>query len=290
MTTHKDGWMLSRREFAAVPALVVGAAAGALAQRALLTAGEVIDRIKANLGVPWRGGPTDTFKSGDVDTPIAGIATTVMSTFDVIKRAAAARKNMVITHEPTYWLGNDDVRSFTNDALYQKKLQFIRDNNIVVWRFHDHLHARQPDMSAVGLADAIGWSKYQSKDDPRVYVLPRLSLRDLAKEVGTNGSLYRVAKPIVNVSRAPNDWQTFDIIQHAPTCSNGALTSPGDITLIHNGVLVLDRAVPRVRNDHCQPGMTEMSGPIMLQDHEANGPMTVMRFRNIWFRPLTPTK
>ena len=43
-------------------------------------------------------------------------------------------------------------------------------------------------------------------------------------------------------------------IQHAPTCCNGALTSPGDITLIHNGVLVLDRAVPRVRNDHCQPG------------------------------------
>jgi len=36
--------------------------------------------------------------------------------------------------------------------------------------------------------------------------------------------------------------------------------------------------------------MTEMSGPIMLQDHEANGPMMVMRFRNIWFRPLTPTK
>ena len=82
MTTHKDGWMLSRREVAAVPALVVGAAAGALAQRALLTAGEVIDRIKANLGVPWRGGPTDTFKSGDVDTPIAGIAATVMSTFE----------------------------------------------------------------------------------------------------------------------------------------------------------------------------------------------------------------
>src|SRR5947209_10496129 len=37
-----------------------------------------------------------------------------------------------------------------------------------------------------------------------------------------------------------------------------SLTSPGDITLIHNGVLVLDRAVPRVRNDQCQPGMTEM--------------------------------
>jgi hypothetical protein len=107
---------------------------------------------------------------------------------------------------------------------------------------------------------------------------------------GTNGSLYRVMAPMVNVSRAPGEWQTFDFVMHAPRCSNGALTSPGDITLLHNGVLVLDRAVPRVRNDQCQPGMTEMSGPIMLQDHEANGPMTVMKFRNIWFRPLPAGK
>ena len=107
---------------------------------------------------------------------------------------------------------------------------------------------------------------------------------------GSNGSLYRVAAPLVNVSRAPGEWQSFDFIMHAPKCSDGTLASPGDITLVHNGVLVLDRVVPRVRNDQCQPGMTEMSGPLMLQDHEANGPMTVMRFRNIWFRPLTAGK
>ena len=95
---------LSRREFAAIPALIAGAAVRAFGQRAQLTAGEVVERIKANLGVPWRGGLTDTFKAGDVDTAVTGIATTVMSTFDVIKRAAAAGRNMVITHEPTYWL------------------------------------------------------------------------------------------------------------------------------------------------------------------------------------------
>src|SRR5437868_3084438 len=140
----------SRREFAAVAAL--GATMKAFGQAAPLTAGQVVERIKEHLGVPWRGGATDTFKSGDADTPVTGIATTVMSTFDVIKRAAAEGKNMVITHEPTFWLGNDDVRNFGNDPVYQKKLQFIRDNNIAIWRFHDHLHARQPDMTAVALA------------------------------------------------------------------------------------------------------------------------------------------
>jgi hypothetical protein len=54
---------------------------------------------------------------------------------------------------------------------------------------------------------------------------------------------------------------------------------------------VQDRVVPRVRNDVCQPGMTETSGPLMLQDHIPNGgPMTVMRFRNIWFRSIPPVK
>jgi len=158
-----------------------------------------------------------------------------------------------------------------------------------------HLEYAVPDMPAVnGRGEPNG--QYKGNSGVFLHGSYEIQVLDSYKNLnrtyadGTNGSLYRVAKPIVNVSRAPNEWQTFDIIQHAPTCSNGALTSPGDITLIHNGVLVLDRAVPRVRNDQCQPGMTEMSGPIMLQDHEANGPMTVMRFRNIWFRPLTPTK
>jgi hypothetical protein len=107
---------------------------------------------------------------------------------------------------------------------------------------------------------------------------------------GSNGSLYRVAAPLVNVSRAPGEWQSYDIILHAPQCRDGKLTSSGDVTVIHNGVLVQDRVVPRVRNDLCEPGMTELTGPLMLQDHIPNGgPMTVMRFRNIWFRTI-PSK
>lgn len=183
MSTDRAGGMISRREFAAAPALVVGAAATAFARRPPLTAGTVVERIKANLGVPWRGGPTDTFKAGGPETAVTGIVTTVMSTYDVIKRAVAGGRNLVITHEPTFWTGNDDVSSFGGDPLYQEKLKFIRDRGVAIWRFHDHLHARQPDMTTVGLAEAVGWGGRQSKDDPRVYVLPRVRLRDLARDI-----------------------------------------------------------------------------------------------------------
>src|SRR5581483_11635432 len=100
--------LFSRREFAAFGAF--GITGIGMAQSMPLTAGQVVNRIKQHLGVPWHGGPTDTFKSGGEESKVTGIATTVMSTFDVIKRAAATGKNMVITHEPTFWLGNDDVR------------------------------------------------------------------------------------------------------------------------------------------------------------------------------------
>ena len=175
--------IFTRREFAFLPLAIAGTSLTREARAASVAAGDIVERIKDHLGVPWRGGPTDTFKTGDASTPVTGIATTVMSTFDVIKRAAASGRNMVITHEPTFWRGNDDVGGFDNDRVYQQKLLFIRDNHIVVWRFHDHLHARQPDMSAVGLAEVLGWTPYQNKDEPRVYTLPPRPLRELATDV-----------------------------------------------------------------------------------------------------------
>jgi putative NIF3 family GTP cyclohydrolase 1 type 2 len=206
MKSH-DSQSLSRREFTALATLaalgVVGRAFGQ--ERPALTAGEVVERIKQNLGVPWRGGPTDTFKSGNENTPVTGIATTVMSTFDVIRRAVDSGKNMVITHEPTFWTGNDDASRFVNDPVYKKKLQFINDNQVVIWRFHDHQHARRPDMTATGLAEALGWSQRQSKEDPSVYVLSPVRLRDLAKDVERRLKLKAirvVGDPNARVSRA----------------------------------------------------------------------------------------
>ncbi len=73
------------------------------AQGTALTARQVIERIQKNVGVPWRSQTVDTFKAGDPDTRVTGVATTMMATFDVLERAAASGKNLIITHEPTFY-------------------------------------------------------------------------------------------------------------------------------------------------------------------------------------------
>src|SRR4051812_27910827 len=73
------------------------------AQQQTLTARQVIERIQKEVGVPWQQQTVDTFKAGDPDTPVTGVATTMMATYDVLTRAAAEGKNLVITHEPTFY-------------------------------------------------------------------------------------------------------------------------------------------------------------------------------------------
>ena len=60
----------------------------AFAQQKPLTARQVIERIQAHVGVPWQSDTVDTFKAGNPDTPVTGIAVTMMATLDVLKRAA----------------------------------------------------------------------------------------------------------------------------------------------------------------------------------------------------------
>ena len=72
-----------------------------------LTAGDIIQRIKDHVGVPWRDQTVDNIISGRAETTVKGIATTMMATLDVVQRAAKAGKNMVITHEPTFYSHQD---------------------------------------------------------------------------------------------------------------------------------------------------------------------------------------
>src|SRR6202163_3325186 len=75
----------------------------AFAQNKPLTARQVIEHIKAQIGVPWKSDTVDTFKAGDPDAAVTGIAVTMMATLDVLQRAAASGDKLIITHEPTFY-------------------------------------------------------------------------------------------------------------------------------------------------------------------------------------------
>lgn len=171
-----------------------------------MTAGEVVDRIKKNLGGPWRDTTyRDTFKFGGPDTEVTGIATTVFCSFEMVQKASAAGCNMIIPHEDTYWNDRDDVAIVSGDPLYTKKVDFMRKNYIVVFRIHDHMHSQRPDFTYVGSARDVGLDpKYETAPNSHRFVVPETTLGALASQVKARSgarALRVVGDPNARISR-----------------------------------------------------------------------------------------
>jgi putative NIF3 family GTP cyclohydrolase 1 type 2 len=172
-----------------------------------MTGRELVARIQEKVaaeGIAWRAETRDTFKAGDPATVVRGIATTGMATFDVLKRAAAADANFVVTHEPTFYNDKDLTDGLETDPTYLAKQRFIAAVELVIWRFHDHAHALRPDPLIAGSVRALGWTQYATAGDPRLYVMPSTTLRALAADVArrlNDHALRVVGDPDMRVSR-----------------------------------------------------------------------------------------
>ena len=68
-----------------------------------------------------------------------------MANSDVIKEAISLGANMIVTHEPTFFTGWDTIDWLENDPVYKEKRKLMDDNNMVIWRYHDHMHMKKPD-------------------------------------------------------------------------------------------------------------------------------------------------
>jgi putative NIF3 family GTP cyclohydrolase 1 type 2 len=174
-----------------------------------LTARQVVEKIQKQVGVPWDPKTIDTFKAGNPDTPVTGIATTFAATLDVLERAVASGKNFIISHEPTFYSHTDETASLKGDPIYQAKRDYIDKHKLVVWRFHDHWHARHPDGVMVGVAKTLGWTDYQDPKTFYVYNLPPTTLGKLASDIKARMSIRTMrvigdpSLPVTKVALAP---------------------------------------------------------------------------------------
>jgi putative NIF3 family GTP cyclohydrolase 1 type 2 len=210
---------ISRRQFARCTGASFLAATRLTAQHGHLTAQQVVERIRNNLGAPWQTGTLDGFKAGEPSIDVSGVATTAMATMDVLSRANREKTNLVLTLEPVFFSRTDGRVSpaasagsgrgvagvSPKDPVWQAKQEFIQKNGLVVFRFYDNWRSRRPDPFAAGLAQTMKWTKYQIDADALQYEIPAITIEalveDLASRLKARAGIRVVGDPQSRVRR-----------------------------------------------------------------------------------------
>lgn len=131
----------------------------------------------------------------------------------------------------------------------------------------------------------------QNASNSGVYLMERYELQVLdsyRNKTYVNGqaaSVYKQYPPLVNASRPPGEWQSYDVVFIAPRfAADGRMLSPARMTAFHNGVLV--------QHDVALRGPTVYQGQPKYEAHAAKLPLQLqdhgdaVAFRNIWIREI----
>lgn len=130
----------------------------------------------------------------------------------------------------------------------------------------------------------------QNKSNSGIFLQDRYELQVLdnyENETYSNGqaaSIYKQHIPLVNASRRPGEWQSYDVIYTAPRFGEtGRLVEAARVTVLHNGVLVQNNVSIWGPTEYIGLGTYQAHGkaPLRLQDHD-----NPVSFRNIWIREL----
>jgi len=105
---------------------------------------------------------------------------------------------------------------------------------------------------------------------------------------GQAAAIFGQYPPLVNASLPAGEWQSYDIVFHAPRFTGARVTQPARFTVFHNGVLVQDNVAlvgPTTfgRRDPYTAHADRL--PLSLQDHGQP-----VRYRNIWIRELNDSE
>ena len=168
--------------------------------------------------------------------------------------------------------GKDDARWKVEDGYMEvvRGTGGIQTRDEIEGDAQWHIEWRTPD-EVKGNSQGRGNSGVFIGGFPEVQVLD--SYENDTYPDGQAAALYSQYPPMVNASRKPGEWQTYDIIVvRQKKDEKGQVTQPGSITVLHNGIVVhFAREI----------GGKNPKGGLALQDHG-----NPVRYRNIWARQL----
>jgi hypothetical protein len=209
------------------------------------------------------------------------------------------------------------VRSFGGDAPPSDAIVLFSGADLMGWTHEDGREAEWVvDDGAMTVAPGTGdiltrqrfgdvqlhieWrtpaeivSEGQGRGNSGVFLMERYEVQVLDSyenrtySNGQAGSIYKQHIPLVNASRAPGVWQTYDVVFTAPRFDpEGTLVTPAYMTVFHNGVLIQNHV--ELQGPTVYIGLPEYEThrdrePILLQDHS-----NLVSFRNIWVREISP--
>ena len=210
------------------------------------TAHQIINQMKDHLSCPWSQETLDTFKSGNPEDVVTGIATCMFANMETLRQAVANKCNLIIAHEPTFYNHQDNTAFLENDPVYQKKSEYIKQHGLIIFRFHDHWHRTVPDGIYMGMVDKLGWKANQTDSSMmyfkfdeqtvgafaqklqdklkgsqlRIVGDPKMRFTNVALSVGASGSsshlnlLNSKSTELLVVGEA-SEWETYEYVLDA---------------------------------------------------------------------------
>src|SRR6267142_2866600 len=177
---------------------------------------------------------------------------------------------------PTKWITREGYMECVRGSGYVRTLQNFGDCQLhVEWATPTPGQGEGQGRGNSGVF--LGLDRYE------IQVLDSFESKTYAD--GSAGAIYGQYPPLVNASRPPGQWQTYDIIYTAPRFDpEGKLLSPARLTVFHNGVLIQNNVRltgPTSWLERAPYHAHPEKQPISLQDHG-----NPVRFRNLWVREL----
>lgn len=227
--------------------------------------------------------PGQKFKVHDKDRPEPSIVTP--ATPGTADKAGTAPSDAVVLFDGkdlSKWTGRDDKASWKVEKGYAE----VNGKGSITTR--EKFGSCQ--LHVEWASPVVPKGKSQGRGNSGVIIMGKYeiqvldSFKNRTYSDGQAGSIYGQYPPLVNASRGPGEWQTYDIIFEAPEFEGKELKKPAFVTVIHNGVLLHHRTQLVGRVFHKDPSRYdahEPKLPLQLQDHG-----NPVRYRNIWIREI----